>query len=237
MFSLFLRKLRMSLFAPCLHGNGGKCYAGRYHSGCAVYFYDETAGGRLFHGKFWFTRKYYSSSLGKLTETARGCFNKGLKEGRWTFSCRTHCLSKRLRVEYVEGKLNGFYSYRSVCSSRTPGFNTGTLKLRFRMFGGHPVDGIMCVFDGNLLTGKCDDDGRPDGLWKMDMSKTPACRIDYEEWEHGVCKSSYSVDESTGRRTGMKNNMPDIVKRLIYNECLPLERLVGRGSSAWDGDF
>ena len=39
------------------------------------------------------------------------------------------------------------------------------------MAGGHPVGDIVCVLDGNLLTGRCDDGGRPDGLWKMDMGK------------------------------------------------------------------
>ncbi len=66
---------------PSVHGNGGKCYAGRYHSGHAVYFYDNLPDGRLYRGKFWFSRRYYNHPLGGATETATGSFNNGAKEG------------------------------------------------------------------------------------------------------------------------------------------------------------
>lgn len=227
----------MSLTAGGAHKNGGRCYAGRYRSGRAVYFYDDMADGRLYRGKFWFSRKYYSHPLGKLTETATGCFDGNIKEGRWTFANKTHGVNKKLVVSYAGGHHLGTYSYHSVCHSRVFGFKTLATTLRLTMAGGHPVGDIVCVLDGNLLTGRCDADGRPDGLWKMDMGKTAACRTDYEEWEHGVCKQSYSIDEATGLRTYTKNQIPDIVKRLVYSECLPLENLVKQGSSAWNGDF
>ena len=227
----------MSLPTGRTHTNGGKCYAGRYRSGRAVYFYDEAADGRLYRGKFWFSRKYYSPPSGKTKETATGRFNANIKEGRWTFTNRTHGVSRKLVVDYAGGHHRGWYSYHSVCHPHIFGFKTSATTLRLTMTGGHPVGDIVCVLDGCMLTGRCDSDGRPDGLWKMDLGKTDACRTDYEEWEHGVCKSSYSIDEATGLRTYTKNQIPDIVKRLVYSECMPLERLVNKGSSVWDGNF
>lgn len=95
---------------PSVHGNGGKCYAGRYHSGHAVYFYDNLPDGRLYRGKFWFSRRYYNHPLGGATETATGSFNNGAKEGRWTFRNKSHGLYKKLTIEYAGGHHRGLYS-------------------------------------------------------------------------------------------------------------------------------
>lgn len=100
---------------------------------------------------------------------------------------------------------------------------------------GHPTGSVRLSTGNYIITGNYDDDGRPDGLWKADMTKTDACRTDFEEWEHGVCKASYSIDEATGKRIETKDQMPYIVARLVYSECMPLEKVMPKGSSVWDG--
>ena len=176
---------------PSVHGNGSKCYAGRYHSGHAVYFYDNLPDGRLYRGKFWFSRRYYNHPLGVATETATGSFNNGAKEGRWTFCNKSHGLYKKLTIEYAGGHHRGLYSYKAVCRLHTPGFNAGVTTLCLNMGCGHPTGSVRLSTGNYIITGNYDDDGRPDGLWKADMTKTDACRTDFEEWEHGVCKASY----------------------------------------------
>ena len=235
MLPLILRRLKMSLPMPSVHGNGGKCYAGRYHSGHAVYFYDNLPDGRLYRGKFWFSRRYYNHPLGVATETATGSFNNGAKEGRWTFCNKSHGLYKKLTIEYAGGHHRGLYSYKAVCRLHTPGFNAGVTTLCLNMGCGHPTGSVRLSTGNYIITGNYDDDGRPDGLWKADMTKTDACRTDFEEWEHGVCKASYSIDEATGKRIETKDQMPYMVARLVYSECMPLEKVMPKGSSVWDG--
>ena len=237
MLPLILRRLKMSLLAAPANGNGGKCYAGRYHSGQAVYFYDDSPDGRLYHGKFWFARRYYNPPYGIAAEKAAGCFNDGAKEGRWTFSNKARGRHRKLTIEYAEGHHRGLYSYKEVSRMNGKRMGSEVTTLRMNLGHGHPTGSVWLATNSYTMTGSYDADGQPDGLWKIDQTRTEACKTDYEEWEHGVCRKSYSINESTGKTTDTKSQMPHMVASLIYNECMPLERLMPKGSSIWTGRY
>lgn len=83
-------------------------------------------------------------------------------------------------------------------------------------------------FGAERYSGHYDTDGRPDGLWTLDASRTGRCRVDYELWEHGLLTDSYSVDVSTGRKSAPADKIADFVTGFIGRECRPLEAVAGR---------
>ena len=212
--------------------NGSNCYAGRYHGGRAVYFYAGSECDRVYNGRYWVKRESDTMPLGYVRETACGYFGNDMKNGRWKFTNKAKGVNRTLVAVFSDGKYEGGYSYKAVSRSRTLNFKTGSTTLRLTMSAGTPVGGVEGNFYGKILSGRYDESGRPDGLWLMDKTKIGACRKDFELWEHGVCRESYSIDESTGERTRHDHQMPDMVMNIVNREGRSLERLVSKGSSA-----
>ena len=225
----------MSLSVPRRSPNGVRTYAGHYRDGRAVYFYNEDNGTRIYTGRFWFSRRYYSIPSGRSTDVACGCFSDGVKSGGWSFSHKEHGLRQRLDVSYSDGNHDGTYSYKSVHKSRDFGLKSGVTTLVAGLCGGKAVGDVSCCINGETVTGHCDGDGFPDGLWKMDSAKTVKCETRYETWEHGVCLEAYIIDEGTGDRKTVKGQIPYIVSSIVRRECIPLENIVKKGSEAWRG--
>ena len=218
----------MSLAAFGTGRNGRCCYYGRYKDGEVVYFYDEADGGRVYHGEFWFTRTVLIQPFGLCVDTARGRYAGGRKEGRWLFKHDGNGVRRRLEVHYTGGRRDGLYSYKSSCGHRAVDFFAGETRLYVNMAGGRPVGKIAGRFGAERYSGCYDSDGKPDGLWTLDASRTARCRVDYELWEHGLMKDSYSVDVSTGRKSAATDKIADFVTGFIGRECKPLESMAGR---------
>lgn len=227
---MLFKRLGMIMNTSREYSNGHRCYSGKYQDGHAVYFYDDSPDGRIYDGKFWFSRTFFNETRSKVTETAQGLFNSGTKEGLWTFSYKSHGVTRRLTVQYSGGQRAGNYCYRSVCQHSSLGFSKGEVMMSGMMRKGMLVGDIRCVFNGEILTGCFDSEGRPDGAWVMDSSKSFSHRIVHETWEHGECMSSYAEDVTTGDIYDVKNNLPDIIASVVYNECKPLEKIMRRGS-------
>ena len=225
----------MSLRAFGDRNKGRYRYSGRYDGGVAVYYYDDTPDGRVYSGQFWFKRRSYSIPHGKIVETVSGQYSGGLRKGRWTFTHKGGGMHSRLAVDYSEGRHEGKYKYFAVRRHSSTDFVDGISRISFSMSGDRPVGAVKGVFKGEILVGSYDSEGRPDGLWQVDSSKTDSCMIDYEVWEHGICREAYSVDVSTGTKRTDKAHITEFVASFVYRECLPLERLAGIGSGTWKG--
>ncbi len=156
------------------------------------------------------------------------------KHGRWKFHHKRHGSNKLLYVDYFEGRHNGIYKYKS---SGKNGRNAVDNLLLVEMSDGHPCGAINGHFSGEIFTGRCDAEGRPDGTWTMDLSHTPECRTDYEVWDHGHLTESYTIDLTTGTRKSNDNSILAFLRSFVYYECLPIERLITKGSIAWRGNF
>ena len=233
MISLFFRRLFMTVSSSKRCPNGKRCYSGFYNNGHAVYFYDLCSGNRIYNGKFWYKRKSYNNPSGRLLETAIGYFKNNKKNGKWEFTQKSKGLNKKLIASFTDGKHEGIYNYKAVCHSRTFNFKTGKTTLKLRMSAELPVGEVKGYFYGEKLTGHYDNAGRPDGLWQMDRTKTACCIKDFEIWEHGICKESYSVDESTGEKTRTRSQIPELVANIIYKEGSYMERLTNKKSTTY----
>lgn len=70
---LLARRFVMSVGASPAYPNGRRCYSGVYHDGRAVYFYDDSGNGRIYGGKFWFSRMTYVQSKGQSRRRRMDC--------------------------------------------------------------------------------------------------------------------------------------------------------------------
>ena len=229
MLDLLIRRLRMSSSAPRGCTNGRRCYSGRYRNGKAVYFYNESDNRRIYCGRFWFRRKNQSPPHGRTVETVSGCFADNRRTGKWHFSKKSHGYRQKLVAEYVSGGRNGAYRYTAVCWQHSLGVTPGLTSMRMTMADNHPAGSIECRIGKEKITGGYDGDGRPDGVWMMDSTKTETYKTFHEKWKHGVCVESYSYDDSTGERIAVRSQLPDIVTSMIMGECRPLESIIKRG--------
>lgn len=236
MFDTLSRQFKELLKFPFIHKirNGSKHYAGRYLDGKAYYYYDERADGRVYEGSFYYLGKYYYHPHGKTTDYVSGTYLHSSKHGRWKFHHKRHGSNKLLYVDYFEGRHNGIYKYKSSGKNGRNGIDN---LLLVEMSDGHPCGAINGHFSGEIFTGRCDSEGCPDGTWTMDLSHTPECRIDYEVWDHGHLIESYTIDLTTGTRKSNDNSILAFLRSFVYYECLPMERLITKGSIAWRGNF
>lgn len=216
---------------------GKNVYSGRYLNGEAVYWYDESAEGRIYNGSFKFTQSYYDFPNDKIKMSIRGLYRENNKTGVWNFTNRRNGESCELKVEYSNGQHNGIYQYKSVGKSNSINFKSGVSFLHITMHNGHPIGEIKGSFGNGHFKGFCDDMGVPDGTWSMDLSATPLCRMDYEVWENGTIKDSYSIDTSTGDRKPHTGTLVDLLSSYIYRECYKLEKIIEKGSSQWKGEI
>lgn len=228
--SMFVRRLAMSLGTSQAYPNGSRCYYGQYHDGRAIYFYDDSADGRVYNGRLWFSKQYYNQLNGKVRETARGLYGNGMKQGLWHFNYRAAGISRSLAVEYADGHRAGTYMFCSTCRTHALGFNKGTTLVSVGMYGDRLQGPVSYTFNKESLSGSFDDDGRPDGEWVMDSAKSRSHRTFHETWSHGTCTSSYSFDVTTGEKIKVKGRLPDIVIGVIMSECRPLEHILNKGT-------
>lgn len=224
---------RLSATLSALHAssNGRHHYCGKYHDGKAAYYYDESDDGRVYNGLFHFSRTYRDYALGKIIETACGRYADGVKDGTWKYTSRAHGVRRTLTVEYAGGRLTGQYTYKSVCSSGVAGFKTGTNTIRIRTENNHPVNAVECNLAGETLAGGYDAEGRPDGTWTLKPARHKGIKTYHEEWENGVCTSSYVYDNSIGCKHETEHFITELVASIIRRDCTPLERIMTKGSS------
>lgn len=214
--------------------NGSKHYAGPYQDGKVHYYYEENDDSRIYEGNFYYLGKYYYPPYGKTVDYVRGTFLHNSKHGRWKFHHKRRGANKLLYVDYQEGRQNGIYKFKSSGKYKS---NSQDTYLCIEMRNGYPCGKISGNFSGEILTGQCDSDGFPDGTWTIDLSKTSLCSIDYEIWDHGTLTEAYSKDLTTGKKTVKKSSIITFIKSFICYECLPLERLIPKGSISWRGNF
>lgn len=237
MFKLLFRRIFSSRSDADLYTNGKYRYSGSYLDGKAEYYYEISEDRRVYEGEFRFLRSYYNYPLGKTVDKAKGYFVHDRKDGHWIFSRKNKKVRKKLEIDYSKGLHNGKYVYTSVCRSRSLEVWNGATEISLSMRDGLPVGEIDGRFDDEIFTGYFDDEGRPDGKWMLDMSRTNSCVVEYEVWSHGSLKDSYSVNMSTGAKKESKIRLLEFIMNFIYGECRPMERLVKKGSAIWSGDI
>lgn len=212
--------------------SGKKCYFGRYHAGKVCYEYHETESGRVYDGNFTYIEKYnLETSRGIGEKQASGHFDNNLKMGKWTYKEQGGGKKCKLVVTYANGRLNGPYHYFGRGNGRALFFSRYELKLT--MVDGAPT-GNFCAWIGeNAMHGQFDSNGQPDGQWQFSVNSEHHTFI--ERWEHGKLCKAYSIDLSTGDHRPTQGKMLRKVIDILQYECYPMENIVKREGSSWDG--
>lgn len=215
--------------------NGSNVYSGRYLDGKAIYFYDESANGRIYNGDFEYVKVYNDFPNGKVKTLVKGKFLNNKKNGTWTFKCKRKGENAILKIDYADGIHEGTYSYTTFGKRDSLSFKSGTSSLKLEMVDNHPVGEISGQFGKVTFKGYCDENGLPDGKWFMDMSTTSSCKVQYEIWHNGVIIDSYTLDTSTGNKSSNSHELVDFLSSFIYRECYKIEKAIEKGSKQWNG--
>lgn len=236
MFDFILQCFRKT---PCVRKrlNGSFIYSGSYIDGHATYEYKNADGDddqRIYIGRFRYRGGYKSSRDGRrIHDEVSGYYKNNLKDGMWTFIRMGQGMYKKLKVNYVDGKLNGKYTYvgKGLSINRRK-----SIHMSAEMHNGYPVGIIKGKSKEAKFVGQCDDDGYPDGLWILDISVDKNITY-YEQWTHGVLNEAYSIDLATGNRHSIPEKMRSIIKETVYYDCMPLENIIRKGAEEWDGSI
>lgn len=225
-------------------GNGRFSYAGPYRGGFARYAYVETPAGRVYDGPFVYSggesggrHRAFLGIGGGSVVSLRGRYEHGRKVGRWRYERRGHGYWRRLTAVYAGGRLDGVATYEGRGNSYGIGNGSRMVKLSLTIRGDKPEGQLVGHFNGSPFRGQFDADGYPDGLWTYGSASHKCTLVDYERWEHGALRESYSFDVSTGHRRDRSERLLAMVRDIIDNECLPLVNSIKHNAAVWNGEI
>ena len=206
-----------SIYNLCAQSH--RTYTGLYNGGKATYTYvEDTDGSRIMDGKFVFEKYgFMNGSAGEVY----GSYKMGNKNGLWIYKRRGSPIGI-LKVNYVNGNMNGIFSYR--CGNEFYQINF----LNNRIIGSIQVPDDD-EFPHGTIQGQFDDEGYPTGKWIYKYEDFNNPYIVTEIYNSGNLKSKSVKNEATGdikeislediEKTydGRKELAPYKVERLIYD--------------------
>lgn len=205
-------------------GRGVCHYDGPYGNGRAYYEYVEMDGKRVYEGIFSYCHKYADCNGGKALTRAAGRFSDGRKTGRWMYECRDAGLTRRLWVDYADGRPHGRYRYVETAPGRMLWLGGRTVsRIDAGFVGGCASEEVSGLIRGMKFVGFLDAQGRPAGLWKMECG----IKCYRESWRDGVCAEVSVMDKSTGDRQQTDVQVTSVLESVVHYDCVPLE-LIGR---------
>lgn len=207
LFALFL-----FFTLPCrmLQAQEIKTFSGRYAYGEATYsYYEDSSGGRVYHGPFSYERYVPAEYLLRVT----GTYKDDLKEGTWRYECEMYdsrnwdeidkyIISRAtLSVTFKEGKMDGLFH-----------FNIGEegglgLTYRFKMKDNYVVsiDEMVEEEAGEIKNigfwseiGQFTPFGLPHGTWAKEYESDGDLYSDIEEYDNGKLVKKQTKNMSTG---------------------------------------
>jgi hypothetical protein len=213
---------------PTLEGH--QLLVGKYHDGNVRCEYILQNEEKVFDGPFSYEYKYGSLFSDKGYERADGTFNMNRKQGHRKMEYHLKQRDRVLVVNFEKGRVEGEVDYR--CAERDYMGRTTSTAAIFSMHNGRVVGEVHGMLRGKKFKGSCDDNGCPDGEWKIEATSedNTLSHIDCEMWSHGKLLSSYS--EMTQKKT--KSNLhPYLLKtfsELINGDLLDMLFMVRRGT-------
>ena len=182
-----------------------KTYSGKFLGGQATYTYrDNPEGGRIYEGKFTFTR-------GNLH--VEGNYKNDKKDGLWIYTNNV----ETLKANYVNGVRDGSYVYHSNAENHIPETNASLTLKDNRIVGTVNASGNVDWSLGKL-TGYCNEDGYADGLWVFDTTPYGGNIITRCTYKNGYIIKYTDEDVTTGdvtnnRGEGIAANVHTLVRR------------------------
>ena len=204
---------------------GHEFYSGDYHSGHMNCVYIPDGENKVFDGPFEYEHLFDGGGY----EKAKGQYDHNRKDGDWVFELQGHSKTRRLYAQFDQGIVHGELEFeckeggflKSVTTSLGMSVEDSVIKGKF-----------VGTMNGGEIVGYCDEQGRPEGKWKLTYAEEDGtAKALVEVWDHGVMTDSY---EETLGKYGKKSKKPvGLLNRLNYildEDCLPLLFMVQRGT-------
>ena len=213
-----------------LEKQGLKFYQGKYAHGQACFTYREGLNAYLYEGEFFYEHRY--QNFGKALTHIHGKYKNNQKEGLWRYENTEGTSKTILTITYTNGVREGIYLLRTGIKRPFSFHIQRTLRLTIldkRVIGPIQVTGSTYKIKAN-----CDENGRPDGEWRMTVKDS----FEYnhiEEWEHGVLKACYRTDVLTGKHREAEETIRQKIMQIVRSQAYGMESRVGSRQEAWSG--
>jgi hypothetical protein len=202
---------------------GHKFYSGEFGRGEADYVYIQKSESEEHEldGSFQYECYIDDDSY----ERAEGEFDHDIKSGHWSMYYKTIDGHSNMRAYFVDGVLHG-----DVLFSMLDTTHDVNADLSFSVFDceiGGRISGHLP--EGGIFTALCDDNGYPDGVWKVEMKAGRKTVLTKQEvWNHGHLVEAYEED-SDGNRKPIEPYMRDSINSLLMNDVTRLLHIITRG--------
>lgn len=221
----------LCLLSLSMSGQSLKTYNGPFHGGQATYTYiEQEDGSRVYQGDF-----SWKQTINERDITAKGKFANGKRDGLWVFTAtqtknKSLPANETLRVDYVNGKHSGEYSYKASENYSEKGATGNYIKSEITSAPEGMALFATCkdnLFDGTLtITSKGGEKWEAQynataspymtGIWKY-SGKNVNCFYDRET------NKQYMINLETGEKMDKISSAWSIFQTSIKTRCLDLE--------------
>ncbi len=232
-FNLFAKIKYLRYKFKRLDKKGLKFYQGKYAHGNALFTYREGLDAYIYNGKFYYEHRY--QNYGKSSTRISGLYQDNLKENVWRYCNRESHSKTLLTVNYFHGIHQGMYLLRIG----DVGFFSFRLRCMLKLFllNNKVIGPIKVLGNDYTIQANCDENGRPNGKWIMNVKDSYSEYTHIEEWEHGVLNACYRIDVLTGKHTKSDEKIRKKIMHIVRSQAYGLESRIGGKRGAWDGSI
>jgi hypothetical protein len=200
---------------------GHEFYSGEFGRGEADYVYIQTPEGHVLDGDFQYQCYIDDDSY----ERAEGEFEQNAKSGYWSLYSKTIDGHSQVRAFFVGGVLSGDLLFSMLDTTRNVAAD-----LTLSVFDGEicgRITGHMA--GGGIFSGLCDDNGYPDGVWKLEMKEGRKTVLTQREvWSHGRLIEAYEEDADKHRKP-LEPCLRESINTLLMNDVTRLLHIIPQG--------
>lgn len=230
-FKLFAKIKYLRYKLKGLDKKGLKLYQGKYAHGNALFTYRDGLDAYIYEGKFYYEHRYLN--YGNSSTRISGHYKENEKEGVWRYCNRESGMKTLLTVSYFNGIHQGMYLLRAG----RMGFFSFHLQrmLKLNLVNNKVIGPIEVLGNGYTIHANCDENGRPDGEWRMDVKDNYTEYSHVEKWEHGVLNACYNIDLLTGKHKNSEEKIRQKITHIVRSQAYGLESRIGGKEDAWSG--
>jgi hypothetical protein len=96
---------------------------------------------------------------------------------------------------------------------------------------------IKVVGSTYTIQANCDENGRPDGEWFMDIHDKNSQYKHVETWNHGVLEACYNINRVSGSHEMSEEKIRPKIMQIVRDQAYGLECRIGDKQTAWSGSI
>ena len=216
-----------------LDAQGLKFYKSPYKYGMACFTYREGSNAYIYEGNFLYEHAY--NNFGKALTRISGRFKDNKKEGVWTYKNQEARSKTLLTCTYVDGVHQGEYTIKTYYRRFLRLHLTRILKVT--LLNNKVIGPVKVVGSTYTIQANCDENGRPDGEWFMDIHDKNNQYKHVETWNHGVLEACYNINRVSGSHEMSEEKIRPKIMQIVRDQAYGLECRIGDKQTAWSGSI